>query len=264
MKAEIYARLKELLDAERTAALATVVAGEGLLGRSRLLASGDPAEAGAGGSPEREAAWGSLGDEALDREVDARARELMAERRSERFSAETAAGPVDVFVEVHQPPPRLVIIGAVHTARLLLRFARILGFHTTVIDPRGVFATEERFAEAHELVREWPREAFEHVPLTPSTAVVLLSHDAKLDLPALHVVLRRPVLYVGALGSSKTHAKRVAALEEAGYSAEEIGRIHAPVGLDLGGRRPEEIALAILAEIVAVQHGKGASLRGKS
>jgi xanthine dehydrogenase accessory factor len=165
------------------------------------------------------------------------------------------------FLDLLPPPKKLVLVGAVHAAIPLVTLARALGFETIVVDPRGAFATPERFAHADRLLRAWPEEAFAELELDESTAVALLSHDLKLDLPALRLALARPVRYVGALGSKKTHAKRVVAMREAGLGEEAIARLRAPIGLDLGGRSPEEIALAVLAEIVAVWNGSPLAVR---
>lgn len=166
---------------------------------------------------------------------------------------------VEVFVETFEPLPQLFIVGAVHVAIHLVHFARQLGFRTVVVDARSAFATAERFPHADELVVEWPADYLARVPLHANTYCVFLTHDEKLDNPALQVALEAGVRYVGALGSSRTHAKRVAALREAGLADELIDRIHAPIGLDLGGRRPEEIAMAIAAELVAVRNGRQAA-----
>lgn len=242
MKAEIYHALKGSLESERLVALATVVAGPGLGEQLLLWPDGRR--------------LGGLGDPALDEAVAVWAGEGLASQRNERRSFPVGEGSGELFLEIHPPPPQLILVGAVHTAIPLITFANTLGYRTIVVDPRGAFATPERFAHAHRLVREWPQEAFAGLALNESTCVALLSHDLKIDLPALRIALRSPVRYVGALGSARTHAKRVKALEEEGFSPEEIGRIHAPIGLDLGGRRPEEIAVSVIAEIVAVTHGK--------
>ncbi len=161
----------------------------------------------------------------------------------------------DVFVDVFPPPPKLIIVGAVHIAIPLVTFARELGFRTYVVDARAIFATRERFPHVDDLIIGWPQEVLPRLGLDENTYVVVLSHDEKIDNPALKVALEHPVRYVGALGSRKTHARRVAALREMGVSEEAIARIHAPIGLDIGARRPEEIAVAIIAEIVAVRNG---------
>lgn len=248
MKSTVFDFLASALEGDRPVALATVVAGSGLGGQLALAGgkvSGDLASEGSLG----------LGDEA-DEAARRRLEEALDSGRGSRFSLETPEGEADVFLEVHRPRPQLLIVGAVHTAIPLITFAKVLGFRTVVIDPRGTFATEERFGHADELLRQWPAEALGEIHLHEETYLATLSHDPKIDLPAVEIALRSPVGYVGALGSKKTHGKRVKALEAAGFSAEEIGRIHAPIGLDLGGRKPEEIALAVIAEIVAVRSGR--------
>ncbi len=238
---EIFAGLRRSLAEEKLVAVATIVAGPGL-GRQLLL------------RPAVEPV-GSLGGSKLDQQAVARATLAVGCLAAQRFSVDLEGESIDVFLEVHAPRAQLVIIGAVHVAVALVDYARVLGLRTVVIDPRTAFATAERFAGADRLITEWPQEALAEVSLNESTSVALLSHDLKLDLPALQIVLRRPVRYIGALGSKKTHAKRVAALREGGFSEAEIGRIHNPIGLNLGGRRAEEIALSVLAEVVAVSHG---------
>ena len=165
---------------------------------------------------------------------------------------------VEVFVETFEPLPQLFVVGAVHVAIHLVHFAQRLGFRTVVVDARSAFATAERFPHADELVVEWPAAYLARAPLHANAYCVFLTHDEKLDNPALRVALEAGVRYAGALGSSRTHAKRTAALREAGLADELIDRIHAPIGLDLGGRRPEEIAMAIAAELVAVRNGRQA------
>jgi xanthine dehydrogenase accessory factor len=194
---------------------------------------------------------GTLGSPEVDREIELRARELFAAGRSDSVRV---AGR-RVFIEVHLPPPRLVVVGAVHIASSLARFARELGFRVVVSDARGRFATEDRFPDVDELILGWPNEVLPRLGLDEFSYVVVITHDAKLDNPALLAALRSPAPYVGALGSRRTHDRRVTALREAGVTEEEISRIHAPIGLDIGARTPEEIALATMAEIVAVRNG---------
>ena len=159
----------------------------------------------------------------------------------------------EMFIEVFNPPLRLLIVGAVHIAQPLARMASVAGYDVTVIDPRGSFATDDRFPGVT-LVNEWPDEAMP--PLDPDrrTAVVTLTHDPKIDDPALAAVLRSDAFYVGALGSRKTHAARVERLTESGFEADEIGRIHGPVGLSLGAVSPAEIAVSILAQVTQALH----------
>jgi xanthine dehydrogenase accessory factor len=162
---------------------------------------------------------------------------------------------VDAFVEVYPPPPTIIMIGAVHISLELTTYAAQLGFRTVVVDARAAFATAERFGHADELVHAWPDEALAG-RLHRNVAVVVLTHDPKLDDPALLVALPSDVRYVGALGSRKTHAERIERLRSAGLTAADVARVHAPIGLDIGGRTPAEIALSIMAQIVAVWNGK--------
>jgi xanthine dehydrogenase accessory factor len=162
------------------------------------------------------------------------------------------AGTDDLFVRSYARPPRLVVVGAAHISQALAPMAAIAGFEVIVIDPRRAFASADRFPGVT-LVNAWPEKALEQLKLDAVTAVVTLTHDPKLDDPALAAALRSPAFYVGALGSKRTHAKRVERLTEAGLGG-EIARIHAPVGLDLGGRAPREIAVSILAEVIQVRY----------
>ena len=162
----------------------------------------------------------------------------------------------EVFVAVHNPPLRLIIVGAVHIAQALVPMARVAGYDPVLIDPREVFASSDRFP-GETILLDWPDEAITSLGLDGRTALVLLTHDPKLDDPALEAALRADVFYIGALGSTRTHAKRVARLKDAGFSEDEIGRIHGPIGLDIGAAGPAEIAVAILAEMTAVLRGKG-------
>ncbi|MDZ7711434.1 MAG: XdhC family protein [Roseovarius sp.] len=180
-------------------------------------------------------------------------RRLEREGHDARFRMDRSGFEPDgeTFVAIHNPPLRLVIVGAVHIAQALVPMARIAGLDPVVIDPRESFATEARFPGTR-LNHDWPDEAVAAIGLDARTGLVLLTHDPKLDDPALAEGLRAGVFYIGALGSTRTHAKRVARLEEAGFSGEEIARIHGPVGLDIGAAGPAEIAVSILAEMIAV------------
>lgn len=155
------------------------------------------------------------------------------------------------FVAIHNPPLRVAVVGAVHIAQAFLPMARIAGFDPILVDPRSAFGSEARFP-GETILEDWPDEAMEQIGLDARTALVLLTHDPKLDDPALHIALRSEVFYIGALGSKRTHAGRVARLTEAGYSAKEIARIHGPVGLDIGAAGPAEIAVSILSEMIQV------------
>ena len=162
------------------------------------------------------------------------------------------SGPLDaddgLFARIYAPPPRLLVVGAVHIAQALVPMARLAGFTVTVIDPRRSFASAERFPDV-DLIDDWPDEAMARLAPDARTAVVTLSHDPKLDDPALIAALGSPAFYIGALGSRRTHAQRLERLREVGLESQS-GRIRAPVGLDLGGRSPAEIAVSILAQIV--------------
>ena len=246
MRPGIYRKLKQTLDEERLVGLATIVGGpDTYLGRQLLIRPDGTTE-------------GDLED--LAGPLLERARELFVAFRSERFEVASDGGALDVFLEVHPPRPKLIIVGAVHVAIHLVRFARELGFRTYVVDPRTAFATPERFADADELLTDWPDAALSRIGLNESTYLALLSHDLKLDIPALRVALPSPARYIGALGSKKTHEKRLRALADGGVPEALLARIKNPIGLDLGGRRADEIAVSILAEIVAASHGKGRSL----
>jgi len=155
----------------------------------------------------------------------------------------------DVFTHVFAPPIRVLIVGAVHIAQALVPMVRIAGYDPVLIDPRGAFGAEARFP-GERIVEDWPDEALEALGLDAKTAVVTLTHDPKLDDPAIMAALRSDVFYLGCLGSTRTHAKRVARLTEAGFTEADIAKIAAPVGLDIGAKGPGEIAVSVLAQIV--------------
>jgi xanthine dehydrogenase accessory factor len=203
---------------------------------------------------------GVEGIAALPPEVADAAREAQLHDRSHDIRHEDAR----YFLHVYNPPRRLIIVGAVHITQPLVTIASAAGYAVTVIDPRGAFATAERFPGV-DLNEDWPDEAMEALAPDNRTAVVTLTHDPKLDDPALHVALRSGAFYVGALGSRKTHGSRVQRLTEAGFTADEIAKIHAPIGLHLGGRAPAEIAIAIMAQITQVLHlGAGQEVKAKA
>ncbi len=153
------------------------------------------------------------------------------------------------------PEPRLIIVGAVHIAIPLVTFAKGLGFRVIVVDARSAFATPQRFPHADEVIVEWPSRALERLRPDAETHVVIVTHDDKVDVPALQVALAHPTRYVGILGSRGHQAQRASALLERGVPAEELARIHGPVGLRIGAVGPDEIAVGIMAEVVAVRHG---------
>ena len=157
-----------------------------------------------------------------------------------------------VFLNVYVPPARLIIVGAVHIAQSLAPMASLMDFDVTVVDPRRAFATDARFPGV-KVMQEWADEAMEKMGLDVSTAVVTLTHDPKLDDPALEAALKSDAFYIGALGSKRTHARRKERLGEAGITDEQFARIHGPVGLNIGARSPAEIAVSILGQIVEVR-----------
>lgn len=183
--------------------------------------------------------------------LDGSARSLVTEGHAERFRKDRSGIEEDgaTFVAIHNPPLRLVVVGAVHIAQALVPMARIAGFDPVVIDPREAFGSAARFPEAR-VINDWPDAALKDAGVDTRTALVLLTHDPKLDDPALHVGLRSGAFYIGALGSKRTHAGRVERMHEAGFETEAIARINGPVGLDIGAAGPAEIAVSILAQMI--------------
>lgn len=194
------------------------------------------------------------GSQTLVRKADNYASEPLATEFDKRFrsgksgTVETETG--DVFLTVSVPAPRLVLIGAVHISQALVPMAEIAGLDVTVIDPRTAFATEERFPGST-LRADWPQDVLEETPLDAFTAVAAVTHDPKIDDFPLMEALRSECFYVGALGSRKTHGKRLERFTEAGIDPDLFGRIDAPIGLDIGAASPEEIAVAVLGSIIA-------------
>src|SRR3712207_5173195 len=164
--------------------------------------------------------------------------------------------PVDVFLETFPPPPTLLIFGAVHVAQPLTRFAKALGFDVVVVDARATLATRERFPDADRIVQAWPDEALQTLTVEPNTYVAILTHDPKFDEPALLGTLGTRARYIGAVGSRKTNRDRRQRLLDGGASEESVARIRGPIGLDIGAETPEEMAISILAEIIAARHGR--------
>lgn len=228
----VYTFMRDLIQTDQAGATMTVIHGpEALLG-NRLAVSRDGRRV------------GTLGSEALDEAAVAAERPFMHPQRLQ------LTDEVELFVDTVRPAPALVMVGGVHIAQALAHMAQLLGYRTIVVDPRRAFGSQARFPHVDTLIQKWPKKAFAEINLTPETAVALLTHDPKIDDPALAEVLETAVFYIGALGSNKTHAKRVQRLKDAGFSDETIARIHGPIGLDIGAGTPEEIALSIMAEIV--------------
>lgn len=209
------------LNAERAARRAAVVVTELATGAQRLATAA------------------TLATDPLGAEIAA----ALAARRSGK------AADGSVFLAVDVPPPRMLVIGAVHISQALAPMARLAGFDLTILDPRTAFATPERFPDVP-VISEWPEEALPAYGLDPFTALVALTHDPKIDEPAIAAALRAECFYVGALGSRRTHAKRVERLAAAGLSQEALAHIHAPIGMDIGASSPAEIAVAVLAEVI--------------
>jgi xanthine dehydrogenase accessory factor len=205
---------------------------------------------------------GGLGNPGLDRAVAKEAKGLLqqGQNRQSQFGlqGECGHGDVAVFIEALTAPPHLLMFGAVAFSRALCQFGRLLGYQTTVCDARSLFATPDRLPEADCLETLWPQDYFEQYGATIGnrTAILVLTHDPKFDIPALEQAVKTTAFYIGAMGSRKAHAVRLARLREAGLSETQIHRIAAPTGLDLGGHTVEETALSILAEMVALRHGR--------
>ena len=260
----IYEALRDAIRSNEPIALATVIAGPNI-GAKLLVALGrDPV--------------GSLGHPELDRVV---ARDALAELEAGRTSVrhygdrgQTLADeveveqPVEVFVESFAPPPLMLIFGAVDFTAALARVAKVLGYRVIVCDAREVFATTRRFPMADEVIVDWPNRLLARLgpELGPRDAVCVLTHDPKFDVPAIKGALQTRVGYLGVMGSRRTHEKRSARLAEVGVtSQDDLARIHAPIGLDLGARTPEETAISICAEIIACRVGRDAgSLRTRT
>ncbi len=246
----IYDDLSAAIRTEQPVALATVIDGPGKGGKL-LVRPGPTAEA-----------TGTLGDPDLDRVV---ARDALGELAAGTTAVrhygqhgEAREAAVAVFVETFAPPPHMLVFGAVDFTAALVRVAKVLGYRVTVCDAREVFATRARFPEADEVVVDWPDRLLARVggDLTPRDAICVLTHDAKFDVPAVVAALATDAGYLGAMGSRRTHADRTARLREAGVDDAGLARIHAPIGLDLGARTPEETAVSICAEIIAHRTGR--------
>ncbi|MGW4205613.1 XdhC family protein, partial [Streptomyces sp. NPDC004726] len=238
------------------AALARIVAGpDRLLGRALLVRPDGSYDGTLGGRP------------ALDRTAAAEAGALLHTGRTGTVVLGEDGGrcvsPLTLLVESSVPPPRMIVFGAVDFASALVKAGRFLGHHVTVCDARPVFATRARFPEADEIVVDWPHRYLQGTRVDSRTALCVLTHDPKFDVPLLELALRLPVAYVGAMGSRRTHEDRERRLREAGVGERELARLHSPIGLDLGARTPEETALSIAAEIVADRRGgSGVPLSG--
>jgi xanthine dehydrogenase accessory factor len=208
---------------------------------------------------------GTLGDPRLDATVRAEVLVRMVEAKGDTAeSVNFPAHDARVYIELYLPPPHLIIFGGVHVAIPLTQYAKMLGFRITLADPRTTFANKERFPDVDRIIPEWPEDAMPYLTINASTYIAILTHDPKLDEPALQGVLGKGAAYVGAIGSRKTHAERFDRMAKHGVSPDQLGEVYAPIGLDLNANNPEELALSIMAEIIAVRRGgKGGYLREK-
>jgi len=240
VKAHVVA-VERLNTADRLGAAITVIAGEDI-GQVAVV------DAESGVVVGSEFGW-------LTHGVLSDADDLMAREESRAL----VYGDRRLFIDVIPPPPVMLIFGAGHIAQPLTAFAQSAGFRVVVSDARTTWATPERFPTVDELIVGWPDAVFDHIPVDRRTYVVLLSHDARFEEPVFAAVHRKPVRYLGAMGSRRTHAARVARLKEAGWTAEEVDTIHGPIGLDLKGHSPAETAVAILAEVIQVRYGQGSA-----
>lgn len=197
---------------------------------------------------------GPVLDAGKEKEIRKRAVQAIREKESilEEIQYPTRDQDIHCFFHVHLPRPTVVAVGGVHIAIPMMKMAKALRYRTAVIDPRKLFATPARFPDVDQLLTSWPTKAFEAIQIDEYTAVAMLTHDPKIDDPALQIALTSDAFYVGALGSQKTQADRRERLLASGLREEQLDRLHAPIGLDLGGRDPEEIAIAVMAEIVHV------------
>ncbi|MFG3361398.1 XdhC family protein [Streptomyces griseofuscus] len=204
-------------------------------------------------------AQGTLGDPRLDAAVVERAQGLLAQGSTGVMrvgrAGEERRDDVAVFVESFAPPPRMLVFGAIDFASAVARIGKFLGYHVTVCDARPVFATRRRFPDADELVVDWPHRYLEATEVDGNTVICVLTHDPKFDVPLLQRALRTPARYIGAMGSRRTHEDRLRRLREEGMTEAELSRLSAPIGLDLGARTPEETAVAIMAEVIALRWG---------
>lgn len=230
-----FRRVRQLVEERVPVAVATIISGEGL--GTRMLVQFDSTE-------------GTLGDPELDATVAQDAREAL--------DAETSVtrqyGEREIFLDVYPLPPEMILFGAVHVSQALSRFAQALGFRVTIVDARRALATKERFPNVDRIILKWPAEAFEELEIGRNSWIAILTHDPKFDEPAIMGALKTPARYIGAIGSRKVNAERREWLTEAGFSEEDIARLRGPIGLDLGGQTPEEIAISVLSEMIALRN----------
>ncbi len=259
MTERVFEALTEAIRSERPVALATVLAtgesGAVRAGAKRLVAFED--------------VLGGLGDDGLDAAVTDDARGMLAQgqtgQRRYGSQGQRRRDDVTVFIESFTPPPRMIVFGAIDYAAAVARIGRFLGYRVTVCDARKLFATPARFPDADEVVVQWPHRYLADTNIDERTVICVLTHDPKFDVPVLEVALRSPAAYIGAMGSRRTHADRLERLREAGLDEADLARLRSPIGLDLGGRTPEETAVSVAAEIIQQRwHGSGQPLSATS
>lgn len=243
-----FGEVAAAIAADEPVAVATVTAGQ------------DPPGAKLAVWPDRTA--GTLGSAGLDAAVTEDTRGMLAQGttgvRSYGPDGQRRQQDVTVFVSSFAPPPRMLVFGAIDFAGAVARIGRFLGYHVTVCDAREVFATRKRFPGAHEVVVDWPHRYLQRTEVGPRTAICVLTHDPKFDVPVLEVALRTEAGYIGAMGSRRTHEDRLRRLKEAGLTDSELARLRSPIGLDIGARTPEEVAVAVAAEIIQGRWGGSA------
>lgn len=241
MKTTIFDRLATAITTGEPVILATMIRGaENEIGQHLLIQRDGKI-------------YGDSGDAAFVACVQKQAAALFARESS----ISVQEGTREIFLESYFPPPKLIIVGAVHVAIPLVTFAKELGYKVILVDPRQAFATAERFPNVDVLIQRWPEEALAEIAIDASTCLAVLTHDPKFDDPAIKYALQFAPAYLGVLGSRKTHEKRLQRLKAEGLTDEQLARLHAPIGLDIEARTPAEIALSIMAEIIAVRRGVG-------
>ena len=246
-------QIAEAVEAGVPVAAATVVSGPGQVGARRIIWGGDD-------SAHSRGSHGTLGSgDRLDQAVDDDARGMLAQGLTgvRRYGpdGERRRDELSVFVQSFTPPPQMLVFGAIDFAAAVARAGKFLGYRVTVCDARPVFATASRFPDADEVVTDWPHRYLSGIGTDARTVICVLTHDPKFDVPLLEVALRRPAVYIGAMGSRRTHEDRLARLREAGLTEDELARLRSPIGLDLGARTPEETAVAIAAELIQLRWG---------
>jgi xanthine dehydrogenase accessory factor len=238
----IFEQLAAAIHSDRPAALVTRL--DGAFTGAKLLVFADDA-------------CGDLGAAGLTHAAIQEARALLSAgetaTRSFGEDGEPVGMDVQLFIQAFAPKPNMYIFGAIDFSRAMARIGKYLGYAVTVIDARPIFATKARIPDADSVVVSWPDEFLQNAPVDERTALIVLTHDVKFDIPLLQVALRTPAGYIGAMGSRRTHANRIDALRQAGITDSGLARINAPIGLDLGARTPEETAISIAAEIIALR-----------